>query len=106
MQALKLGFARPVLAQLRRRNPRQAALFKPGAQHIWQARFYDFNVWTERERIEKLRHMHRNPVKRGLVESPEMWRWSSDRSYVFGKRGVARVNEWKILKLSVRAAVK
>ena len=25
--------------------------------------------------------MHRNPVKRGLVESPELWRWSSFRAY-------------------------
>jgi len=26
-----------------------------------------------RKRIEKLRYMHRNPVKRGLVERPEDW---------------------------------
>src|SRR5437868_9816554 len=38
---------------------------------FWQARYYDFNVWSERKRIEKLRYIHRNPVKRGLVESPE-----------------------------------
>src|SRR5947208_14881746 len=25
---------------------------------VWQERFYDFNVWTERKRIEKLRYMH------------------------------------------------
>ena len=35
---------------------------------------YDFNVWTSRKRVEKLRYMHRNPVKRGLVGSPELWR--------------------------------
>src|SRR4029077_20112206 len=76
MQALKLGFARRVLAQAGRRpNPSQARLFDHAPQHIWQKRFYDFNVWTERKRIEKLRYMHRNPVKRGLVESPELWRW-------------------------------
>src|ERR1700736_2979362 len=45
----------------------------------WQARFYDFNVWTEKKRIEKLRYIHRNPVERGLVSSPEQWRWSSIR---------------------------
>src|ERR1051326_2211689 len=37
---------------------------------FWQARYYDFNVWSERKRVEKLRYMHRNPVKRGLVENP------------------------------------
>jgi putative transposase len=45
-------------------------------RHIWQRRFYDFNVWTEHKRIEKLRYMHRNPVKRGLVERPEQWGWA------------------------------
>ncbi len=37
--------------------------------HFWQRRYYDFNVWSERKRIEKLRYLHRNPVKRGLAEN-------------------------------------
>jgi hypothetical protein len=32
------------------------------AKHVWQRRFHDFNVWTARKRIEKLRYMHGNPV--------------------------------------------
>jgi putative transposase len=50
-----------------------------------QARFYDFNVWTTKKRVEKLRYMHRNPVKRGLADSPEEWRWSSYRSIFWTK---------------------
>ncbi len=46
----------------------------PHSNRFWQARFYDFNVWTEKKRIEKLRYIHRNPVTRGLVASPELWR--------------------------------
>jgi putative transposase len=38
---------------------------------FWQARYYDFNVHNEEKRVEKLRYMHRNPVKRGLAEKPE-----------------------------------
>ena len=30
---------------------------------------------------EKLNYMHNNPVKRGLVSSPEEWPWSSFRFY-------------------------
>ena len=60
---------------------------------FWQARFYDFNVWTTKKRVEKLRYMHRNPVKRGLVNSPEEWRWSSYRFYLLGEAGPVRVNE-------------
>jgi len=50
------------------------------AEPFWQARYYDFNVWSERKRVEKLRYMHRNPVKRGLVAKPEDWEWSSFRA--------------------------
>jgi putative transposase len=103
MQALKLGFARRVLAESRRkRNSEQSNLCDRGPLHIWQKRFYDFNVWTERKRIEKLRYMHRNPVKRGLVASPELWDWSSFRAYALGEAGPVRVNEWEVLKMKIR----
>jgi hypothetical protein len=47
----------------------------------------------QEKRVEKLRYMHRNPVKRGLVESPEQWRWSSYRFYLLGETGPVRVNQ-------------
>jgi putative transposase len=103
MQALKIGFARRVLARKRRnRNPVQGRLFNHAPQHIWQKRFYDFNVWTEGKRVEKLRYMHRNPVTRGLVESPELWRWSSFRAYSLGEAGPVAVNAWQVLKMKIR----
>lgn len=40
--------------------------------------------------MEKLRYMHRNPVKRGLVELPEQWRWSSYRFYFLDEVGAVR----------------
>ena len=64
-------------------------------EHFWQARYYDFNVWTAKKRIEKLRYIHRNPVKRGLVEEPEDWAWSSFRHYVTGVEGVVEIeSQW------------
>ncbi|HEY7616300.1 MAG TPA: transposase, partial [Terriglobales bacterium] len=98
MQALKLSFARRVLAGMRRRGA-PASLWEESLPHIWQARFYDFNVWSEPKRIEKLRYMHRNPVKRGLVPEPHKWRWSSFRSYAYGEAGQVRINEWKVLAM-------
>ena len=71
-------------------------------QRFWQARFYDFNVWTERKRIEKLRYIHRNPVERGLVASPEQWRWSSFRWYLCGEPGPVQINDTDILVMTVR----
>jgi len=58
---------------------------------FWQARYYDFNVYTEKKRVEKLRYMHRNPVKRGLVEKAEEWQWSSFRHYFTGEPGVVEI---------------
>jgi putative transposase len=44
---------------------------------FWQSRFYDFNVWSAKKKMEKLLYMHLNPVKRGLVTHPADWSWSS-----------------------------
>ncbi len=64
-------------------------------EHFWQARYYDFNVWSASKIREKLRYMHRNPVKRGLVEKPEDWPWSSFRHYLTGEECVVEIeSEW------------
>ena len=54
---------------------------------FWQARYYDFNVYSDHKRFEKLDYMHWNPVKRGLVERMEDWQWSSYRFYRTGQQG-------------------
>ncbi len=67
----------------------------PGEVQFWQRRYYDFNVWSEEKRIEKLRYMHRNPVKRGLVDRPEQWPWSSFRHYATGEVGAVEIeSQW------------
>jgi len=107
MQVLKQRTARALLPKRKRSNPRQRDLFgdKPPRRAFWQARFYDFNVWTTKKQVEKLRYMHRNPVKRGLVESPEQWRWSSYRFYLLDEAGPVRVNEgWTKISFRDRAA--
>jgi putative transposase len=63
----------------------------PGAP-FWQTRYYDFNVYTGRKRMDKLRYIHHNPVRRGLVESPGQWPWSSFRQYAFGLEGPVTVS--------------
>ena len=71
-------------------------------QPFWQARYYDFNVWSDQKRVEKLRYMHRNPVVRGLIENPEDWAWSSFRHYLTGIEGVVEIeSEWTARKREV-----
>lgn len=74
------------------------------ARPFWQPRYYDFNVFTGRKRIEKLRYIHRNPVRRGLVQLPEEWAWSSYRHYLTGEAGVVEIeSEWTEYKRKIRA---
>jgi REP-associated tyrosine transposase len=62
-----------------------------GVKRFWQIRYYDFPVWSERKRLEKLRYIHRNPVKRGLVSRPEDWRWSSFLQWATGCEGTVEI---------------
>ena len=62
---------------------------------FWQKRYYDRNVRDEREFTKKLRYLHRNPVKRGLVKQPGDWKWSSFRHYALREVGVVEIeSEW------------
>jgi putative transposase len=110
IQALKLGVVRSLEGgsigpRSRERSetwgtPSVGSDKKPN--RFWQARFYDFNVWTEKKRIEKLRYIHRNPVARRLAESPEQWQWSSFRWYSSGEVGPVRINDTDILVMTIR----
>jgi hypothetical protein len=96
MRVIQQRFARRLNQRRKRASAAQSALCDFTPEAVWQKRFYDFNVWSERKRLEKLRYMHRNPVKCGLVEQPDQWKWSSFRAYFHGERGPVRVNfqEW------------
>jgi putative transposase len=78
MQKLKQRVSR----KMRGGVAREQSNLQPGdageiPRSFWQARFYDFNVYSEGKKKEKLNYMHANPVIRGLVEHPKDWRWSS-----------------------------
>jgi putative transposase len=50
------------------------------------------NIFTDKKRLETLRYMDGNPVKRGLVASPDKWRWSSFRFYHLEDASVLRMD--------------
>jgi putative transposase len=60
--------------------------------HFWQPRFYDFNVWSQKKKVEKLHYMHMNPVKRRLVVHPKDWPWSSFSFYATRNQGLVRID--------------
>ena len=65
------------------------------ADHFWQKRYYDFNVRNHAQFVEKLRYIHCNPVKRGLCDRPEDWRWRSFLHHATGGEGRVEIeSEW------------
>jgi putative transposase len=78
---LKLSFAKRLRSQEGRVELRS----------FWQKRYYDRNVRDAREFSIKLRYLHRNPVKRGLVSEPAAWKWSSFRHYALREVGVVEI---------------
>jgi putative transposase len=67
-------------------------------QPFWQARYYDHNVADYEKFVEKLRYLHRNPVKRGLCLKPEDWIWSSFRHYSDGEIGIVEIESERTAK--------
>jgi len=69
------------------------------AEHFWQKRYYDCNIRDYPQFVEKLRYIHRNPVKAGLCVRPEDWEWSSFRHYATGCEGRVEIeSEWTARK--------
>jgi len=59
----------------------------------------DFNIRNYPQFVEKLRYIHRNPVKAGLCERPEDWAWSSFRHYATGREGRVEIEtDWTARK--------
>ena len=68
---------------------------KGDRERFWQDRYFDRNIRGEAARSEVIRYIHRNPVKRGLVASPEQYKWSSFLHYATSLRGVVEIeSEW------------
>ncbi|MNG28006.1 hypothetical protein D3C84_1132010 [compost metagenome] len=50
-------------------------------------------VYSETVMRQKLDYIHFNPVKRGYVDLPEQWRYSSARNYA-GMEGLIEIQRW------------
>jgi len=88
-------FVLAATCQVSDRRLRRGDVYAEGQESLrsfWQARFYDFNVFSEKKKKEKLEYMHSNPVTRGLVEHPRDWPWSSWSNYAQRGKGLIAVD--------------
>jgi len=49
---------------------------------VWQEGFHPIGIDTAKFFREKLEYLHNNPVRKGFVDEPEHWRYSSARNYL------------------------
>lgn len=57
--------------------------------HLFQGRYKAFLVGVDSYFLEVVRYIHLNPVRAGLVSSPERYVWSSHNAYLGNEK-----NEW------------
>lgn len=67
-----------------------------GAHKVWSEGVHPETLESERFFLQKLRYLHENPVRKGLVELPEHWKYSSAGFYALGAVGPLELDvaEW------------
>ena len=92
LSAIKLPVSRRAVAWLQANQPEFLTPIEDvqpnGNRHLrfWQrGGGYDRNLRSVADIHEKIRYVHENPVRRGLVETPTDWPWSSARAWSFGE---------------------
>jgi putative transposase len=95
---------RVAVAEAHRRYTRHVNEREGWKGHLWQSRFASFPM-DEDWLIACARYVELNPVRAGLVERPESWRWSSASAHLgLGWDGITeveplieRVPDWRSL---------
>jgi putative transposase len=59
-----------------------------GSGYVWQDRFKSFLIQEGRYLLECGRYVELNPVRAGIVKSPEEYKWSSYRFYALGEQNL------------------
>ena len=101
MQALKGYTARQVIA-LAKSKGREWQLhqflcsrksYKTLSKYqVWQEGFHPQLIQSRDMLLQKIQYIHNNPVRRGWVDTPEAWRYSSARNYESGDHSVLEID--------------
>lgn len=66
---------------------------KTGQQfQVWQEGYHPKLIADEKILKRKIEYIHFNPVRRGYVDKPEHWRYSSSRNYI-GMKGLIPIEK-------------
>jgi REP element-mobilizing transposase RayT len=66
----------------------------PEQQHkVWQDGYHPVALTSERWFEQKLDYMHNNPVRKGFVEYPEHWKYSSARNWLEDDHSIIEIDK-------------
>ena len=71
----------PLVQELKISTSRKVNAHRGARGQIWQKGFFDRFMRTPKEFRKTLAYIHQNPVRKGLVDDPTSWRWSSALGY-------------------------
>ena len=68
--------------------------YKLESQHqVWQEGLHPQLIQSQDMLRQKMEYTHNNPVRRGLVDLPEHWRYSSARNYLLNDHSAMEIDE-------------
>jgi REP element-mobilizing transposase RayT len=101
MRSLKGFTSRQIIEQLKRDNKKwllnQLAYYKKRHKtestfQVWQEGFHPELILSEEMLVQKIEYIHFNPVKRGYVNLPEQWRYSSARNFILEDQSIIEID--------------
>lgn len=70
-------------------------LFKSDRDHqFWQEGSHPQQIQNRKMMRQKIEYIHHNPVRRGYIDKPQHWRYSSARNYLNGEGLISVCKEW------------
>ncbi len=97
LQSIKLSTSMRAIRYLEKNKPEKLKWLHTGQKssgyRFWQdGGGYDRNVYSHDALVEIIEYIHRNPVRRGLVNDPFDWKWSSANEWRGPGSGPIRID--------------
>ncbi len=64
------------------------------SRQVWQPSWHAEAIYSESFWLQKLAYIHQNPCRKGLVESPQDWVYSSAGYWLEGKPGIIPITDF------------
>jgi putative transposase len=86
LQTIKQSASKRIMFETRKSSPELLNQFLSGNKtrpyQFWQSGGgYDRNIVSHKALRNTIDYIHNNPIRAGLVDLPEQWRWSSFRDW-------------------------